>query len=45
MRITLERAKGYRIIPTKLLVVDYLQAYNTILGRLILNVLEAIIST
>jgi len=45
IRLTLEGEGEAKMIPAWFLVVDYLQAYNIILGRLMLNAKGAIVST
>jgi len=44
-RLTLEGEGKAKTIPARFLVVDYLQAYNVILGRPTLNAIGAIVST
>jgi len=44
-RLTLEGKGRAKTIPARFLVVDYLQAYNVILGRPTLNATGAIMST
>jgi len=44
-RLTLEAEGGTKTVPTKFLVVDYLQAYNVILGYTTHSTVWAIVST